>query len=263
MRTHALTSLFESAGAVGPKHWRGRLDRTRSERWAVDLVERIRAGSLQVREGSAAHTIAMHPGPNARVLDSRIAAVELLNVLRPTVAVAVFVTFEALAMHQHPECRQKLRESDDEYLLSFVNEVRRFYPFFPALAGRVREPFEWSGRWFEAGDWVLLDLYGTNRHPGLWDNPGRFNPDRFIGWQGDPHTLIPQGAGEYLREHRCPGENPSIALLMAAVGRLLELDYSVPRQNLRYPMNRFPTAPPSGFIIGRPRGTRPGPGTAA
>ena len=34
------------------------------------------------------------------MLDPRIAAVELLNILRPTVAVSVFITFTAHALHQ-------------------------------------------------------------------------------------------------------------------------------------------------------------------
>lgn len=42
-------------------------------------------------------------------------------------------------------------------------------------------------------------------------------------------------------------------LLGRPLGRLLELDYSVPRQDLRIPMNRFPTGPRSGLILGRAR----------
>jgi hypothetical protein len=38
-------------------------------------------------------------GLDSALLDSRTAAVELLNVLRPTVAIAVFIVFEALALH--------------------------------------------------------------------------------------------------------------------------------------------------------------------
>lgn len=56
---------------------------------------------------------------------------ELINLLRPTVEVAWFVMFAALALHQYPECRDKLDAGQDDYLERFVQEVRRFYPFFP------------------------------------------------------------------------------------------------------------------------------------
>lgn len=245
-----LGAMIDGAGAYGPRWLRGLRLRRRHER-------RIRALIQALRKAPAANTpagvIAGLQDDTGAPLPLKEAGNELINLLRPTVAVARWITFAALALHRHPELRGRFAEPG--YLQRFVHEVRRFYPFFPALTGRVREPFEWAGHWFRTGDWVLLDLYGTNRHPALWAEPGRFDPDRFIGWQDDAHTLIPQGPGQYLRTHRCPGENPGIALVMAAVGRLLELDYTVPRQNLRYPMNRFPTAPPDGLILGRPGAT--------
>lgn len=62
---------------------------------------------------------------------------ELINVLRPVVAVGRYVIFAALALHEHPECLRKLRTGDDDYLELFVQEVRRFYPSSPlSEAGR-------------------------------------------------------------------------------------------------------------------------------
>jgi hypothetical protein len=52
--------------------------------------------------------IATHHDADGRELDARTAGVELLNVLRPTVAVARYVTFAALALHDHPEWRSRL-----------------------------------------------------------------------------------------------------------------------------------------------------------
>lgn len=127
-RTAELTALFDSAGAVGPKHWWSRLSRRRSERWIEDIVGGIRAGDLNPPEDSASYVIATWRDLDGRLLSPRIAAVELLNVLRPTVAVSVFITFAAHALHRFPSCRQELL-TDDENLEFFVQEVRRFYPF--------------------------------------------------------------------------------------------------------------------------------------
>lgn len=86
---------------------------------------------------------------------------ELINILRPTLAVARFVPFAAVALEQHPQWRRIFADGDHSDLEPFVQEVRRFFPFFPAVPGRVREPFEWRRHHFREGDWVILDLYGT------------------------------------------------------------------------------------------------------
>lgn len=120
------------------------------------------------------------------------------------------------------------------------------------VGGRVLTPFEWRGRSFERGEWVLLDLYGTNHDPLLWEQPQRFDPDpdRFRHWQGSEFDFIAQGGGDVSRDHRCPGGNPAITLLMAAVGELaVALQYEVPAQDLRYRLNRFPSIPESRFVI--------------
>lgn len=247
-RARELGAMIDGAGAYGPRWLRGLRLRRRHERIIRAHVTRLReAGGMD----SPAAAIANFRGTDGALLSMRAATNELINLLRPTVAVARWITFAALALHRHPDLRGRFGEPG--YLQAFVQEVRRYYPFFPAIGGRVREPFEWSGHRFANGDWVMLDLYGTNHDPALWKEPVRFDPDRFKQWDPNAFSFIPQGGGEYPREHRCPGEDPSIALLMSAVGGLLQADYAVPRQNLRYPMNRFPTGPRSGFIVGQTR----------
>ncbi len=113
-RTADLQAMIDSAAAIGPRHWRGRLGRYRSEYWGADLVEQVRHGKLSPPEGTALRVIAEHRDGEGRRLPRRIAAVELLNVLRPTIAVARFVVFAALALHDHPAWRQRVRDDDAE-----------------------------------------------------------------------------------------------------------------------------------------------------
>lgn len=54
--------------------------------------------------------------------------------------------------------------------------------------------FQWRGHRFGPGDWVLLDLYGTNHDARTWKDPGRFDPERFVGWDGGPFNFIPRAA---------------------------------------------------------------------
>ncbi|NJP34739.1 cytochrome P450 [Micromonospora thermarum] len=248
-RTAELHAMIDSAAALGPSHWRGLLGRVRGERWAGDLVERVRAGTLPAPEGSALRVIAEHRDVEGRLLPRRIAAVELLNVLRPTVAVDRFVVFAALALHDHPAWRDRVGESE-ETTESFVQEVRRYYPFFPVAAARVRRSFDWQGYHFPEGRRVLLDLYGTNHHRALWPSPEEFRPERFIGWRGDPFSFVPQGGGEHRTGHRCPGEWITIALMKRAVTNLTSaMAYDVPPQKLAVDLGRMPTLPASGFVV--------------
>ncbi|SCL67664.1 fatty-acid peroxygenase [Micromonospora citrea] len=254
-RTADLHAMIEGPAALGLRHWRGLFGRRRGERWIGGVIDRERVGTLPAPEGSALRVIAEHRDARGRLLPRRIAAVELLNILRPTVAVDRFVVFAALALHDHPAWRQRVRESE-EVTESFVQEVRRFYPFFPVAAARVRRSFDWRGYHFPRGRRVLLDLYGTDHHPRLWPEPERFRPERFTGWRGDPFGLVPQGGGQHLTGHRCAGEWITIELMKRAVTNLTTaMRYEVPPQDLALSLSRMPALPPSGFMITNVRRT--------
>lgn len=145
MRASELTAMFDYADSVDPKHWWSRLARKRGDRWIEDIVAQIRAGRLRPAHDTAAHVVSLHHDFDGALLSPHVAAVELINVVRPTVATAVYLTFVAHALHQYPECRRKLESGDSRYAAFFVQEVRRFYPFFPSVAARVQRDFQWNG----------------------------------------------------------------------------------------------------------------------
>lgn len=247
-RTREFRAMIEHSGSVGPRNRWAQWQRRHCERWARELIlAQRRDGSM---DASPVSQIAHHIDLEGKLLDPGIAAVELINVLRPIAAVVRFITFAALALHEHPHWRAHFAAGHDGDLEPFSQEVRRFYPFFPFIGGRSKADFEWSGIRFKAGTWTLLDLYGTNRDPRLWEDPQSFRPERFRDWPDDAFTLIPQGAGDYVRGHRCPGERATIELVKDAI-RLLcrSLDYSVPAQDLTLDLAAIPALPRSGFII--------------
>ena len=248
-RAAELTALFDYAGSVGPKHWWSRLSRRRSESWIEGIVEQIRTGDLSPPEGSAARVIATWRDQDGALLSPRIAAVELLNILRPAVAVSVFVVFAAHALHRFPACRRELQTGGD-YPELFVQEVRRFYPFFPAVMARTRHKFEWNGYRFPGGRQVMLDLYGTNRDPRTWDAPEEFRPERFRRWDGNPFNFIPQGGGNHHLNHRCPGEWITIELMKVSCEFLAaNIEYDLPDQDLQIDVTRLPAVPKSRFVM--------------
>ncbi len=257
-RTLQLRALIEGPGSVGRRQLRGRIARARTERWLGALIEQVRAAPPAVPV-SALEVIATFREADGSFLDARTAAAELLNVLRPVVAIERFVVFSALALHDHPEWRRRLADSD-EHVEAFVQEVRRYYPFFPAVAGKAAEPFTVGGRRVPKGQRVLLDLYGTDHldidRGGAWNEPERFDPDRFTDCEPDPFGFIPQGGGDFATGHRCAGEWAVLAVMKTAV-RLLtrEMTYGVPVQDLTVRINRAPAIPESRFVISDVRST--------
>jgi fatty-acid peroxygenase len=250
-RTTELTALFDQAGSIGPAHWRARLARTQAERWCGEIIEQVRSSRLQPAEDTALHTIAWHHERDGTLLDAHTAAVELLNVLRPTVAVSVFLVFAAMALDEHPGARERLVQ-DDAYLDAFVQEVRRFYPFFPSIPARVKDDFEWHGYHFPRGVRVILDLYGTNHDRRLWDAPDTFRPERFLDRVAGAYALVPQGPGDQRMNHRCPGEGITGELMKVALRFLCTgIRYHVPLQDLGLDWRRLPALPRSRFVLSK------------
>lgn len=170
LRTGELSAMVDNAGRFGPANWWARARRIRCERWAQQIVVRARSGDLQPPDGSFLAVLASHREPDGQPLSVETAGVELLNVLRPMVAVSRFIAFAALALLRHPEWHETFATGNDDDLGGFVNEVRRLYPFFPLVGGRARRPFTWQGHDFAEGEWTLLDLYGTNHDPRSWEH---------------------------------------------------------------------------------------------
>lgn len=245
-----LAAMYEYAASLGPGYFRARAARYKRDRWAADIVQKVRMGQVQPRTGSVLERIASHRNLDGQRLDPVTAGVELLNVLRPIVAVSVFITFAALALHEHPSCREYILSGNNDDAEMFAQEVRRFYPFFPAVAARVRQDFQWRGYSFPRGMRVILGLYATNHDPHYWDSPHEFRPERFRNWSEDPFAFIPQGGGDPDAHHRCPGDRASVELIKAAARFLCrEIQYDVPPQDLRLPKAKLPPLPRSRFVM--------------
>ena len=113
--TWILSLLYEFPVAIGWRHWRARYYRKVADRWAAGIIEDVRAGQIKPPAGSALDVVANHRDQAGQLLEPKVAGVELQNVLRPTVAVSVFVVYAAKMLHEHPECREQLAQGGDEY----------------------------------------------------------------------------------------------------------------------------------------------------
>ncbi|MCF3942268.1 hypothetical protein [Oceanobacillus alkalisoli] len=87
--TKDLAAMFESPAAVGPNDWLGRNARNKVENWIGELVDKVRNGGINPQEDTTLHRFAWHRDLEGNLLDSKTAAVEVINILRPIVAIAM------------------------------------------------------------------------------------------------------------------------------------------------------------------------------
>lgn len=243
------TDLVDGFGSVGARNVRARVARQAMQRWAGMHIVRTRSRQ-HVHSDDLLHVISHATEPDGTLLPTRVAAVELINVVRPTVATAWYVSFAAVALHEHPQWRTLVQQP--AMARAFAQEVRRFFPFAPFLGALARTQFRWRGQTVPAGRMVLLDVYGTLHSPAWFDEPRQFDPQRFAPGARpvDPLlTLIPQGGGHPGSGHRCPGEDVVLVHLSEAIDALARADVMLPAQDLGFSLRRMPTAPRSGVVL--------------
>ncbi|PIC70520.1 cytochrome P450 [Sporosarcina sp. P16b] len=249
-KKEAIIQLFESPVTLGYKQWKAKKARQVLETWLGGLIKSVRKGDLIPFEGTAMKVFAFHRDENNELLKERIAAVEVLNIIRPIVAISIYIAFEVHAIIQHPQEHKRLASGDEKDLQDFVQEVRRLYPFFPFNAARVKKDFTWEGYTFKKGTLTMLDFYGTNHDPSIWNNPEVFNPMRFKEEPITPYNLIPQGGGEFVLNHRCAGEWATIEVMKVSLDYFANrMTFDVPKQDLSYSLVDIPSIPKSKIIL--------------
>ncbi len=77
-----------------------------------------------------------------------------------------------------------------------ILESMRLYPPAALLARTAQAEDELCGREIKRGDTVMLPIYALHRHKLLWNDPDRFDPDRFAeGAKYDRYAYLPFGNG--------------------------------------------------------------------
>jgi fatty-acid peroxygenase len=272
LRRHArdMAAVVDGFGSVGVRGLRAYAARRRSDRWAWSVVRAARSGRCPVPDGSALRTVLDHRDEQGRPLPERIAAVELLNVLRPTVAVAWYAAAAAVQLDRHPQWRERIadetraagpqnshRALPGPVVTAFAHEIRRTTPFVPVLAARARRRLQVGPVTVPAGRRIVLDVWGTDTSPDGWADPQRFDPARFLtcptasqsGW------FVPQGGDAMLTGHRCPGEGITGALISRTAIELATRSWTLPPQDLSVDHTRMPTRPRSGVVLEPVRAT--------
>jgi len=245
-----VADMIENAGHVGPRTFGTLFRRSLLEKRFRSAFRDIRRGRLSPMPGSPMAMLAGYRDSHGALLSPTVAAVELINLIRPVVAIGRYIVFAALRLQRHPQWREILAEPDAERLTDFAEEVRRISPFFPFVGAVARASFAWRGYRIRRGQWLMLDLYGSCHDGEAFHAPDEFRPGRGVRRDEQDYAFIPQGAGSVARGHRCPGEMATVEILKEAV-RLLAgaISYEVPEQDLSVSLTTVPTGPAEGFVI--------------
>ena len=134
-----------------------------------------------------------------------------------------------------------------------ILEAKRFAPLVPLAFGSARRTFTCGGYTVPEGWTVYLALSLINRDAMIYQDPARFDPDRFGPGRAEhrkhPMAFIPQGA-EPPTGHRCLGLDYSTILATAFVTLLVRsYDWELPSQNLEYDWQRVPPEPKDGLRV--------------
>jgi len=135
------------------------------------------------------------------------------------------LTFLWYALSQNPEVEGQLHEEIDrvvgrrtptlddlkqlEYTLRVIKETLRLYPPAPVYVRDAIADDEIGGRPIPAGARMMCFPYATHRHPDFWDEPERFDPDRWLPEreaERHPYAYHPFAAGQRI----CIGNNFSL-----------------------------------------------------
>ncbi|GGA97204.1 cytochrome P450 [Macrococcus hajekii] len=247
---NSMVDSFGSIGTVYSGYKKARDARTRVEDYLEKQIKLTRKGKLFPEEGSGLYEFSHWKDMNGKQMDSRLAAIDLMNTIRPLVAINRFISFGVLAMHEFPGERVKVAEDDNSYAYKFVQEIRRYYPFVPFLPGKVKQNFTFDGYKFDKETMVIMDIFGTLHSESLWNNAEQFYPERFENWDGSPFDLIPQGGGDYYTNHRCAGEWMTIIIMEETMKYFArEIQYDVPAQDFTVNRQKLPGQVKSGMII--------------
>lgn len=248
-------SMISGAVTSPIDHIKGIADRKESEKWAQSLIEEARKHPVPGKDNLALYTFATATNLDGEVLPVEVAAVELLNIIRPTVALTVWMALMGHALFSQENVYEPLKENFDDLQDSFIQEMRRYYPFFPMLPAISLRDVEIDGYTIPKDSWVILDIYGTNHDSRTIDHPETFDIKRYvdrtdeISYQ-EEYEMIAQGGGDFREMHRCAGEWITLHSMRVFSDQLVnKYDFSVPQQDWTIPMNQFPTYPNSKALL--------------
>ena len=178
------------------------------------MVEERRRGGERRDDLVALLLAATDPASGRKMSDTEITD-NLLTFIaagHETTALGLAWTFHLLA--GHPECEARMLAEIDQvtggediqpghiaqlaYCRQVFSEAMRLYPPAPVTTRTATRAFRLGDLEIPAGAVLYVPIYAVHRHSALWDDPERFDPDRFAPEQTKQrhrYAYMPFGAG--------------------------------------------------------------------
>lgn len=233
-----LINTFVPAPLWVPTARNRRMRRTLGQIDAVilELVRRARAGEMDEADLLGTLVEARDEENGSRLSDRELRdqMVTFLFAGHETTAVALTWAFHLLG--RHPEVEAALRREADhvlsdaaptiaevarlEHTRRAMQETLRLYPPIWATARQAYEDDEIGGFRIPKGANVTISPWLIHRHPELWQEPERFDPDRFLPERAEERprlAYLPFLAGG----RRCIGEDFALLEATAVLAMIL------------------------------------------
>ncbi len=154
------------------------------------------------------------------------------------------ITFIVYYLAHYPDVKKKMLEEIDrifkgdkmrpiseddfhnlKYCEAIIKEVARVNPVVNNIVRYSQEPDEIAGYKWPTGTMFHINPAAIHRHNDYWEEPEKFNPDRWMveGYEPKKYAFIMFGGGLRM----CPGRKLAIAeliCLMALLFRKYEID---------------------------------------
>ncbi|XP_021719925.1 cytochrome P450 71A26-like [Chenopodium quinoa] len=193
---------------------------------------------LDVQKDQTAHFPIDRDSVKALILDMFIAGTDTTSTL---------LEWAMTELLRHPKSMKKLQEEvkeitgdgvdvteDDlehmKYLKAVVKETLRLHLSVPLLIPRQStQDIEICGYNIPARTGVIINGWAIHRDPASWDEPEKFNPERFLNsttdFRGHDLHFIPFGAGRRM----CPGISFAMASSQLLLANLMhKFDWKLP-----------------------------------
>lgn len=106
------------------------------------------------------------------------------------------------------------------YLGCIIRETMRMFPAGPMLPHESSKDCIVGGYHVPKGTMLLVNVWGVQNDPKIWEDPTTFRPERFEGLEGyrDGFKFMPFGFGR----RSCPGEGMAMRMVGLALGSLIQ-----------------------------------------
>jgi cytochrome P450 len=171
--------------------------RAREELYEVvdRLIERRRQASADGDDLLSRLLAARDPATGAPMPLQQVRDEALIFLLAGHDTTATALTFTLHLLGRHPAEQQLARDEVEQVLAGraptaddvaalphttmVIKEAMRLFPSAPGFTRRCETDDELGGYRIPAGANVLVSPWATHRHPAFWDQPERFDPNRF------------------------------------------------------------------------------------